>query len=197
VPKVVDVAEQRARLRAAARTVFARRGVAGAGLAQIAEQAGVSRTGVYHYYRDKEALVRDLAEELLAEEERLFAQALEAPGDVEDRIQRLADGVLARFAAWSHYGRPLLEVWAQETRRLRPLLRRLRENLAALIRNAQEEGAIDRALPPGETAALLVALIDGLMLQVFVDPRGVPPSPEMRETLAEALRSILRKEASR
>jgi AcrR family transcriptional regulator len=197
VPKIVDAAEQRARIRAAARAVFSRRGVAGVGLKQIAEEAGISRTGVYHYYPDREAVVRDLAQELLDEEERMFEQALEAPGDVDQRIQRLADGVLERFAAWSHYGRPLLEVWAQETRRLRPLLRRLRESLAALIRSAQREGEIDRALSPDETAALLVALIDGLMIQVFVDPQAVPPSRKMREALAEALRSILRKETSR
>jgi AcrR family transcriptional regulator len=197
VPKVVDAAEQRARIRAAARAVFSRRGVAAAGLAQIAEEAGISRTGVYHYYPDKDAVVRDLAQELLDEEERMFQHVFEAPGDVEQRIQRLADGVLERFAAWSHYGRPLLEVWAQETRRLRPLLRRLRQTLAALIRDAQREGEIDRALPPDETAALLVALIDGLMIQVFVDPQGVPPSRKMREALTEALRSILLKETSR
>ena len=197
MPKVVDAAEQRARIRAAARAVFSRRGVAGAGLAQIAEEAGISRTGVYHYYPDKGAVVRDLARELLDEEERLFEHALGAEGNVEERIQRLADGVLERFAAWSHYGRPLLEVWAQETRRLRPLLRRLRETLAALIRNAQREGEIDRALAPDETAALLVALIDGLMIQVFVDPPGVPASRKMREALANALRSILLKENSR
>ena len=197
MPKIVDADEQRAQIRAAARIVFARRGVAGTGLAQIAEQAGVSRTGVYHYYADKEAVVRDLAEELLAEEERLFMQALEAPGSVADRIQRLADGVVERFAAWSHFGRPLLEVWAKESRRLRPLLRRLRDYLASLIRTAQQEGVIDASLPPNETAALLVALIDGLMIQVFVDPRGVPPSPRMRAALEQALRSILQQESSR
>lgn len=196
MPKVVDAVEQRARIRAAARVVFSRRGVAGAGLAQIAQEAGISRTGVYHYYSNKEAVVRDLAQELLDEEERLFEQALEAAGNVEERIERLADGVLERFAAWSHYGRPLLEVWAQESRRLRPLLRRLRETLATLIRNAQREGEVDRALSPDETAALLVALIDGLTIQVFVDPSGVPASRKMREALAKALRSILLKETS-
>ena len=194
MPRVVDADEQRARIRSAARAVFSRRGV-GEGLARIAAEAGISRTGLYHYYPDKEALVRDLAQELLDEEERLFAQALEAPGDVEERIQRLADGVLERFVAWSDYGRPLLELWARETRRLRPLLRRLREALATLMRDAQRRGQVDRDLPPDETAALLVALIDGLMLQVFVDPQGVPPTRKMREALAEALRSILREKS--
>lgn len=197
MPKIVDADEQRARIRDAARTVFARRGVAGAGLAQVAAEAGISRTGVYHYYSDKEGLVRDLARELLAEEERLFEEALLASGSVEERIARLADGVLARFVAWAHYGRPLLEIWAQETRRLRPLLRRLREALAALIEDGQRRGEISQELAPRETAALLVGVIDGLMLQVFIDPAGVPASKAMRDALVATLRRILRAEDAR
>jgi AcrR family transcriptional regulator len=197
VPKIVDADEQRARIRDAARLVFARRGVGGAGLAQVAARAGISRTGVYHYYADKDALVRDLARELLAEEERLFEAALLAPGGVEERIERLADGVLARFVAWAQYGRPLLEIWAQETRRLRPLFRRLRKALAALIEEGQRRGEIAPELPPRETAALLVGVIDGLMLQVFIDPAGVPASRVMRDALVATLRRILRAEDAR
>jgi AcrR family transcriptional regulator len=197
MPKIVDPGEQRARLRAAARVVFARRGIAGTGLGHVAAEAGISRTGIYHYYADKEALVRDLAKELLVEEERLFEQALRAPGDVKERVAHLADGVLDRFAEWAQAGRPMLEIWAQETRRLRPLLRRLRETLAALIAEGQQRGEIDKDLRPAETAALLIALIDGLMLQVLVDPAGVPPSKAMRNALAAALRRILHTERSR
>ena len=197
MPKIVDVAEQRARIRDAALSAFARRGVAATGLAQIASQAGISRTGLYHYYPDKDALVRDLARDLLAEEERLFAQALRIPGPADERVERLADGVLEKFASWAHYGRPLLEIWARETQRLRPLLRRLRETLAALIEQGQAAGEIARHLPPVETAALLIGLIDGLMIQVFIDPESVRSSRAMREALVTALRGILHAEPSR
>jgi AcrR family transcriptional regulator len=197
VPKIVDADEQRALIREAARAVFARRGVGGTGLARIAAEAGISRTGVYHYYPDKETLVRDLARELLADEERFFEEALRAPGHIEARITRLADGVLERFAAWAEYGRPLLEIWAQEARRLRPLLERLREALAALIVEGQRSGEIARELAPQETAALLIALIDGLMLQVFIDPARVPPSRALRAALVATLRRILQVEGAR
>jgi hypothetical protein len=40
-------------------------------------------------------------------------------------------------------------------------------------------------------------VIDGLMLQVFIDPAGVPRSKAMREALVVALRRILHVEASR
>ena len=197
MPKVVDAAQQRARIRDAALTAFARRGVAATGLAQIAAEAGISRTGLYHYYPDKDALVRDLARDLLAEEERLFEQALRVPGPADDRVERLADGVLEKFVAWAQYGRPLLEIWARETQRLRPLLRRLRETLAALIEEGQAAGEIAGHLPPVETAALLVGLIDGLMIQVFIDPESVRSSKAMREALVTALRRILDPEPSR
>jgi AcrR family transcriptional regulator len=197
VPKIVDAEEQRARIRDAARAVFARRGVGATGLAQVAAEAGTSRTGIYHYYPDKSALVRDLARELLAEEERLFEEALLAPGGAEERIARLADGVLGRFAAWAQYGRPLLEIWAQDTRRLRPLLRRLRRALVALIEEGQRQGEIATELAPDETAALLVGVIDGLMLQVFIDPAGVPASRAMRDALVATLGRILRAENTR
>jgi TetR/AcrR family fatty acid metabolism transcriptional regulator len=194
VPKVVDAAEQRARIREAAREVFARRGMTATGLAQIAAEAGMSRTGFYHYYPDKVALVRDLARELLGEEERLFEEALAGEGAVGQRIERLADAVLERFVAWSSYGRPLLEIWAQETRRLRPQLARMREVLASLIAQGQRDGEIAAELAPKETAAVLMGLVDGLMLQVFIDPAGVRASRAMRAALVTALRGILRAE---
>jgi TetR/AcrR family fatty acid metabolism transcriptional regulator len=196
VPKVVDADAQRARIRRAARRVAARRGLAGTGLARVAAEAGISRPSLYHYYADKDALVRDVARELLAEEARLFEQALLVPGPVFERIERLADAVLARFAEWADSGRALLEVWCQDVGRLRPLLRRLRRALAGLIDEGQRRGEIEAALRPDETAAILVGLIDGLMLQVLLDPQGIPATPAMREALASGLRGILHVEES-
>ena len=196
MPKVVDRNEQRALIREAARTVFAQRGLKGTGLAHVAAEAGVSRAGLYHYYADKSALVRDLARELLAEEERLFAGALTEPGPVVQRIDRLADAVIDRFAAWAELGPVLLEVWASDARRLRPLLRRLREHLAELIRQGQRSGEIDRALSPLATAALLVSAVDGLMMQVLIDPDAVPPTSATRRALVTALRRMLGAEVS-
>ena len=197
MPKIVDVEEQRARIREGALSAFARRGVAATGLAHIAAEAGISRTGLYHYYADKDSLVRDLARDLLAEEERLFERALRGSGPANERVERLADSVLEKFVSWAQYGRPLLEIWARETQRLRPLLRRLRETLAALIVEGQTAGEIAAYLPPFETAALLIGLIDGLMIQVFIDPESVRSSKAMREALVTALRRILYADPSR
>jgi AcrR family transcriptional regulator len=75
----------------AAERLFARQGVAGTSLQQLAEEIGLTRTGIYHYVRGKdemlEALVRgftlDTAENL---------EELAAAGD-RPAIERLSEGV--------------------------------------------------------------------------------------------------------
>lgn len=195
VPRIVDATRQRARIRAAARRVFSRRGIAGVGLTHVAREAGVSRANLYHYYVDKAELVRDLAQELLAEEEALFREALESPGSVVERIEGLVDRIVERFATWSRVGGLLLQVWMAEQRHVRTLLRALRSVLAQLLREAQEAGEVDRALSAEAIATLLIGMIDGLILQVFLDPRALPSEREMRRSLLQLLGKILRPES--
>lgn len=197
LPKVVDRDEQRARIRSAARAVFARRGLSQTGLAHVASAAGVSRPTLYHYFADKQALVRDLAAELLEEEERLFAQALAASGPIVGRLERLAEAVVDRFGAWAHHGGALLEAWADDPRGVRTLLRRVRSDLASMIGEAQRAKAIASGARPEELALMIIGLIDGLMLQVLLDPKGVPPTRATKRALRDALVRVLRAEKTR
>lgn len=69
-PRRIPVDEERALVLAAARRVFGRSGLAGAGIGRIAREAGVSRQAVYALYGDKAALFRatvaDVEEDLYA-----------------------------------------------------------------------------------------------------------------------------------
>lgn len=192
MPKVVDAAEQRAQIRAAARRVFARQGGTGSSLARVAKEAGVSRSSLYHYYEDKAALVRDLARELLEEEEGLFRVALLSEGSVVERIERLADRVVERFSEWSQVGGALLQIWLEDQRRVRKLLRGLRADLTEILHRGQELGEIDPSLSAEATATLLIGMIDGLIIQAFLDSRALPGEPEMRDTLVAFLERVLR-----
>jgi len=192
VPRIVDASQQRAHIRAAARRVFARRGIAGVGLTHVAREAGLSRANLYHYYVDKADLVQDLARELLEEEEALFREALEAAGSITARIEALVDRVVERFSTWSQVGGILLQVWMAEQSRVRRLLRELRSMLSQLLREAQESGEVDPGLSAEATTTLLLGMIDGLILQVFLDPEGLPSEQEMRGSLLQLLHKILR-----
>lgn len=191
MPKIVDEAQQRGRIRSAARSVFARQGLSTTGLAHVAAAAGMRRSTLYHYYPDKAALIRDLADDILAEEESAFRAALEAEGSALERIARLADEVIGLFESRVALGRILLELWASEPGRIRPMLRRVRAALADLVRIGQQQGEIAGELDPDATAVLLVALMDGLLVQVFLDPKGVQTDARLRESFARSLRRAL------
>jgi AcrR family transcriptional regulator len=60
--KAASFEAQRGAIRDAAARLFADRGYAAASIAEIAAACGVSKALLYHYYRDKEHLLHDIAE---------------------------------------------------------------------------------------------------------------------------------------
>ena len=172
MPKVVDHEEARTRIRHAAKTVFAARGVDRTSLAAVAEQAGMGRATLYHYYPHKDALLQATAAELLREEAALFAAAAGQGGPPLQRVAEVATAVTAVFQEWGGDGRVLLQLWAADPDRLRVALEQIRTDLAHLIRQGQADGTIDRHVDPTLSAATIAGLIDGLLLQYFLDPEA-------------------------
>ncbi len=191
MPKIVDGAEQRRTIRQAAQQVFARRGVKGTGLAHVAEAAGMGRSSLYHYYPDKEALVRDLLAELIEEEEAAFAAVAKGDGSALQRIEQLTRALMELLEPWASVGRLILELRASETRRFRGLFKRIRRHLAAAIAEGQQRGEIDRALDPALTASTLIGATDGFFLQYLIDPGAFPDASEIADELVRSVHKIL------
>jgi TetR/AcrR family fatty acid metabolism transcriptional regulator len=191
VPKIVDGASQRAEIRLAARRAFAARGIAGTGLAHVAAEAGMGRSTLYHYYPGKRALVGDLLRDLLREEEALFAAALAGEGTPRERIERLAGILPTTFADWAQLGTMIFDLWSRNAERYRPWFRRMRTDLADLIRQGQASGEIDSALDPELTAAVVIGAIDGLLLQYLIDPDAFPSFDAMADALTRVVRKAL------
>ena len=170
MPKIVDRELQRKAIRDGARSAFARRGVEAAELVHVARAAGISRASIYHYYTDKAALVRDLVRDLLAEEENLFSEAVHhEKGSPLAQIENLACGLTDLYADWASLGKMLLDLWASSASMFKPFFRRIRSDLARLIAEEQRSGEIDRTLDSAEAATAVIALVDGVLLQMIVD----------------------------
>jgi TetR/AcrR family transcriptional regulator len=79
-PQRRDPARTRQKLLAAARREFARSGLAGARVDEIADRAGVNKQLVYHYFGDKDALylavLEWVYEEIRAQEHKLNLEGL-------------------------------------------------------------------------------------------------------------------------
>ncbi len=191
MPKIVDADDQRTRIRRAARRVFAARGVRGTGLAHVAEAASMSRSNLYHYYPDKPALLDALVDEVLEQERALFRDCLESPGAPLERIERLARACGGLFPEWAAFGRMFLDLRLEDAQFLKGLLRDLRRALAAVIAEGQRDGSL-RAEPDAAIgASVLMAAIDGLLLQYFVDPHAFPEPERLADALCETTRRIL------
>jgi len=172
MPKVVDAAAQRREILDAALEVFAERGLKGTGLSHVAEAAGIGRSSIYHYYPDKAALVRDLLDAMLAEEEALFSKMLAAEDAPLPRIEAFLRQQIALFDAWCDVAPLIFDLRASHARLLRPFFRRIRGTLAAVIEQGQASRAIDAELDPTLAAASIIGAIDGLLLQHYVDRRA-------------------------
>jgi AcrR family transcriptional regulator len=95
--KAAGFETQRAAIRDAASNLFAEKGYASASVADLARACGVSKALMYHYYRDKEALLADIA---LSYVDRLAAiadevAALELPPAAH--LRRLIEAFMAEY----------------------------------------------------------------------------------------------------
>jgi TetR/AcrR family fatty acid metabolism transcriptional regulator len=186
----VDAEAQRGEIRRAARRVFARRGVRGTGLAHVARAAGMGRSSLYHYYPDKDALLRDLVAETLAEERALFARCLHGEVPVPERLERLVDACVALFDAWAALGRLFLDLRTGDARRFRRFFREVRDEVAGVLREGQARGEVAAEVDPFHAGATLIGAIDGLLIQHFLDREALDPDAlraELRRLVARSL----------
>jgi AcrR family transcriptional regulator len=191
MPKLVDAVAQRKIICKAARRVFARRGVESAGLIHVAKLAGVGRATLYHYYPNKSSLVRDLVRELLSEEETLAAALRSDQDSPLRRIENFASELTELFGEWTSLSRMLFDLWSRTAAMFRPFFRRMRRHLAELIAEGQHSGEIDRQLEPDTTAAAVIALIDGLLLQRMLDADAFPEPSALGAHVVRAVRKML------
>ncbi|HEY0410639.1 MAG TPA: TetR/AcrR family transcriptional regulator [Candidatus Dormibacteraeota bacterium] len=81
--------ETRERIVAAATQVFARRGLHGARVADIAEEAGIAYGLVYHHFRNKEEILAAIFQERWGRHLGYLEEVAASPAPVRERLRRL------------------------------------------------------------------------------------------------------------
>lgn len=190
MPKIIDHDEQRNRIRQAALNVLKRDGTFG-GLGRIASEAGMKRANLYTYYATRQELLDDVASNLLDAEAQLFAAMLNAEGTEVERVLHFVDSVCSRFSDWSLMGSSILQIWARDPQRIQQLISNLRQDLVQMIKTIHQQRQTTCRYPPIQSATLIIALIDGLMLQIFLDPKGMPTAEALHELLSESIGVLL------
>jgi AcrR family transcriptional regulator len=177
---------------AAARTVFATRGLGATRVSHIATKARISQGLVYHYFPTKEALFTEIVEGALREFVRLADDARRAPGSAWERLQRLCELMLAGVLDAPDYPLVILQAFTSDAvpEEARTAVARYgsqsMRHMVGLIRAGQAEGTVV-AGDPVELALAFSACIQGIAMS-RLQVRG----PEVPLPRAETVLRLLR-----
>lgn len=196
--KPEEVEQRRREIIDAARRCFLRRGFHRATTDEICREAAITPGGLYHYFRNKEdvirAVVQDSADQAVREV-RSIAQASPGP---RTALQRLGALLAQTVQSQEFYdnARLDLEIWSESMRReeLSKILATGRaavhEALAEIIHDAVRTGEYSDIVDPDALAALLMGVHTGLQVNKLLAPRSTDP-PSAMNALAVLVRGEL------
>jgi AcrR family transcriptional regulator len=177
--------ELREQILVRAARLFARRGYTATTMNEVAEACGVSKPSLYHYVRDKQQLLVEIAETHIARLEALVDEVVAGTHAPEPRVRHLIAALLAVYAGAQAEHRVLTE----DVRFLQPAdRRRILDGERKVV--AAFADAIAQARPELRGAGLdkpLTMLLFGMMNWMFtwLKPRGALTHAEMAPIVAD------------
>lgn len=162
-------------LRAAAR-VFRRRGIAAAGMREIAEQAGLSPGNLYHYFSGKDEILLFCQERTL---ERMLAAVDAARGTATERLRAVLRAHVHCMLDELEGATAHLDVEALP-QKLRAAMIEKRDAYERAVR-----GIVAEAMPRGDAALVTRAMLGAVNWTArWYRPDGTQGPEEIAETLA-------------
>jgi len=157
--KILDVAE----------ALFARRGFAGVGLREVADQVGLGKSSLFHHFRNKVQLYLEVLLRVLGRIDERMRPALAAPGPPIERLDRGLDALIDALAEHPASARLLLRGLVEDEafpadlgpegdtveRRIAELL----GGIQGLLREGIEQGAFRRVSIPHTMQTLIGATV--------------------------------------
>ena len=176
-PKVAP--ERRAAIVRATIHCLARDGYAGLTMKGIATEAGVSPGILHYYFRDKRAILARAAATVVADLDRRVATEAREARDPQSHLRALLRVCLRVALESRDFWSVFIELWGEalhdrELARLnRRAYTRARRFLARSVARGTAAGAF-RKVSSDEAAAVILALTDGLSLQLTFDRDLMP-----------------------
>jgi AcrR family transcriptional regulator len=176
-----DHIERRRRFAAAALNVITRDGLEGLTLREVAREAGFTTGALTHYFQSKDEVLI-AASEYAAEQVRVPMEEVALGSSAREALRLLLYTALPATTVMKGRWRFWVAFWerAAHSPRVNEVMReRYREwssRVSALIRRAQEQGEARRDLDADLVARELVALIDGIGVQVLIVGKLAAPA---------------------
>lgn len=165
-----DRAEKKSRIADAAIRVFAEKGINGARMIEVAQEAGIGKGTIYEYFRTKEELFEFAVNRFF---DVLSAQLQREIATTNDPSQKLEILIRTTFDSLRTSGPEMhiiFEIWAEGVRAgaeyfdLAAMYAGYREMIAGIVIDGIQVGQF-RKVDPVSVAATIIGALDGLLLQ--------------------------------
>jgi len=168
----------RARIIEIAADLFAQRGYRGTGLAAIAEEAGLTPSGILHHFGSKDALLMEVLTAFYIGHVPGLEQAYErhSTRGMEDLFDAVADGVMSREGLARLFSVVLAENLMKGDPAHRHFVNRYanhRQSLADWFEQGKRDGFVKRDVDSKLIAAEMLAFMDGIQLQWLLEPGAI------------------------
>jgi len=191
-PHADDALEAREKILATAARLFAEQGYENTSISQVARAAKVSKALIFWYFETKEKLYRSALRKTL---EPYFIDVDDLDGlDESAQITRLIE-LFAEFVRENVYSvRFFLSLMLQGERQPDEVIRRVselygvfRNLLADIIESGRLRGIFRQDCSPKLDAALIMAALDGVLIQNFLSDEFVHEPNELLDHLKSSL----------
>jgi AcrR family transcriptional regulator len=175
-PRTQLSGEKAQRIVDAMRASVAVRGVAGSTFDHVARDAGVSRGLLHYYFGSKERLLAEVVRRDTELRMAALDEQLARASSAEDFIALLRDTLENMVREDREFLTLSFELFTLSRRNdeiaaeFLELVRRTREQVAAVLRAKQAEGVLELRAEPEAIAEILFGLGDGLALRILGDP---------------------------
>ena len=170
--------ETRQRILMAAIQLIGQKGLANVSMNDIVEASGVSKGGVYWYFKSKEEIITAISQRLFATDIKSVESLLEAEGTVSERLQQLIRDRVQGLQEMSGVVAILFEFYAVALHQdgvrqfIKAYFQNFHELLVALIQQGIERGEF-RPVDALAAATALDAVFEGLIVRWLIDPDAV------------------------
>ncbi|WP_420077937.1 TetR/AcrR family transcriptional regulator [Streptomyces sp. JL4002] len=182
MPRTADHEQRRRQIADAVSQLISRSGLDAVTVARTAATAGMSVGLVQHYFRNKDEMLlhafREISARIRVRVEARIRDGVEHQLPIArvmaevmteciplDEARRTEYRVARAFAGRALDAPALAEVDTETARKMR-------EDIARAVHNGKECGEVDERLDPLPAAVRLVAVMEGLALQVYREPAG-------------------------
>jgi AcrR family transcriptional regulator len=168
--------EKAQRIVEAMRRSVAQRGTAGATFDHVSREAGVSRGLLHYYFGTKEQLLVEAVRRDCELRMQLLEHQLASAQTADDYIDLMAQNLQETVHEDPDFVTLVFELFTLSRRNAdiaaeyAGLMRRTREQVAAMLAGAQREGILHLHAEPEAIAEILFSLADGFALRMLAEP---------------------------